>query len=383
MKRKTKPKADAAKADSPASDTSASDEFDVDEVNRKIKERIERMSSPVGFASAASLTRARKSVGDQFKAAMVESDFSEEQSKTSDQIDSEEFESMWDEYAARMAYLRDSPAETITPEKLKIRLDALAILGRGLLMALVIKRCRKNEDEKLPKKIVEGFGKIDVRKEYQFWYTESLAVIKRVLPSRLKDFIRLYECPRKRSKLTSLNFRIVDAICGRYFPEEWRFGLRRSDVITTCKVLDLSDCLCLIEAQCDILEAARKSITTSLHKIQQVAQAELLASELSVARRLNKNGSPCAAGVIAGVVLEKHLKAVIESRGFVMPKKSHGINYYARKLNGIGVIDDQTCQFVQSLGKLHDRCYNAKSEPAKEEVYELISGVEQIIKAVF
>lgn len=350
-------------------------------MDRKIKERLAKKSSLIGFASATSLNRVLESVGDQFKVAMGKPDSSADQSKASDKIDSEGFESLWEQYIARIACLRDSSAETITPEKLKEKLDALSILGRGLLMALVVKRPMAKG--KFPKKTIEDFSRIDVGKEYQFWYTEALAVIKRVLPSRLGDFIGFYEYRRKRSKLTSLNFRIADVIRGYPVPEKIQMGFRKCDVFTTVRVLEWSDCFCFVKAQCDILDVAKESFTSSLHKSQPVAQSELLDSELNIARRLSKNGSIRAAGAIAGGVLETYLDAVIGSRELAMSKKSHGINYYARKLKGKGVIDDQAYRFMQSLGKLRDLCYSAKSEPTQEDVNELIAGVDKIIKTVF
>ena len=112
-------------------------------------------------------------------------------------------------------------------------------------------------------------------------------------------------------------------------------------------------------------------------------QADLLDAEIKAARRLNKNGSARAAGAIAGVALEKHLNAVIVSHELKISKKTPGINDYVQKLKDEGVIDSQTCRFLQSLGDLLDLCYNTKSEPKKEDVEELINGVDKIIKTLF
>ena len=372
---------DPVPMDWPDSGESENDELDVKELTRKIEERLAKKSSLVGYVSGISMDRDLESVGAQLKAAMGKQDSSADQSKTSDQIDSEGFESLWEKYIAIIACLRDSSAETITSEKFKEKLNALSILGRGLLMALVVKR--RLAEKVFPKKTIDDFSRIDVGKEYQFWYTEALAVIKRALPSRLNEFIGFYKYPRKRSKLTNLNFRIADAICGHGLFEKIPIGFGRFETLPFARVLELSDCYCMIKAQCDIFDAANELFTSSLCKIQQVAQAELLYSDLNAARKLNKNGCTRAAGVIAGVALEKYLNAVIESRGLNMSKKkSPGINDYARKLKGGGVIDAKTCQFLQKFGKLRDLCYNAKSEPAKEEVDLLLSSVNRIIETV-
>ena len=212
---------------------------------------------------------------------------------------------------------------------------------------------------------------MDICDIYQRWYSNALVVIRQLLPNRLEYFVGLYDYKEKRKEILLSNCRIADMLRGAEFPAVDR---------TTVK----EHAFKLFKQQLIILTSAKESFDSSVFEIKQVIQADLLDSEIDAARRLNKNGSACAAGAIAGVVLEKHLNAVVGSHELKVSKNSPGINDYAQKLKDEGVIDFQTCRFIQRLGNLRDLCYDTKG-PAikKEDVEELIVGVDRIIKTVF
>ena len=46
--------------------------------------------------------------------------------------------------------------------------------------------------------------------EYQSWYSISLALVKQVLPDRVKDFMSYHEYPRVRKGITHENYMIRD-----------------------------------------------------------------------------------------------------------------------------------------------------------------------------
>ena len=249
-------------------------------------------------------------------------------------------------------------------------LDALLHWGKILKNAWDLQWCHSNivlsEEQR---GCLKG---IDIADKYQAWYSKALIIIKQFLPCRLDEFVGLYEYKGNRKTITPVNYRISDVLleygylsCGNLFGPQ-----------------DLRYCLNLLARQCSILAAARESLVNSWGEIRQGLQTDLLDSEIDAARRLSKNGFPRAAGAIAGVVLEKHLNAVIVSHGLNMSKKSPGINDFARELKGESAIDIQTCRFIQSLGNLRDLCCNAKDDPQKEDVEKLIAGVERIVKTV-
>ncbi len=52
------------------------------------------------------------------------------------------------------------------------------------------------------------------KKEYQNWYTESLYLIKQLLPDRLDDFVKCYEREKKRKNVSYENYVIEDYLQG-------------------------------------------------------------------------------------------------------------------------------------------------------------------------
>ena len=67
------------------------------------------------------------------------------------------------------------------------------------------------------------------------------------------------------------------------------------------------------QTQVKILRAARSRLETSLFDIAQLTRADLFDSELDAARELLNAGFIRAAGMVAGVVLEKHPTQVCEN----------------------------------------------------------------------
>ena len=65
-------------------------------------------------------------------------------------------------------------------------------------------------------------------------------------------------------------------------------------------------------------------------------------------------------------------------------KRHLSINDCGRQLKDNGIADLPTARLIQRLGDLWNLYYGAKGkEPKKEDVDELITGVDRIIKTVF
>ena len=143
------------------------------------------------------------------------------------------------------------------------------------------------------------------RNDYQSWYSESIVVMKQILPDRLADFIRLYERPKtKRKDLTAENYTIGDALQGLEATNSWT-----GDVI-----VGGSAAIPLFRQQLSIIRSIKKRFESSLFDIQQLVQADLFDSELEAAKELNKKGFVRGAGAVAGVVLEGHLRQVCDDQ---------------------------------------------------------------------
>jgi hypothetical protein len=260
--------------------------------------------------------------------------------------------------------------------KYKDDLSKLVHLGNRMYADLEIRSFEKGR--KLTKELSDLKKEVEgsFEKNYHRWYSEAQVVIRQLLPNREEEFESLYRTDPKRKSVNAATYSIQD----------WLLGMRASkNQFTGEKYFD--DILTIINRfknQLDILQSAEARFETSLFDIQQLVQADLFDSELDKARMLVKNGFLRAAGVIAGVVLERHQSQICNTRNISVAKKQPTINDYNDLLKGNNVVDIPTWRFLQRLADLRNLCsHNKDREPTKEEVVELVDGVERTIKTIF
>jgi hypothetical protein len=263
-------------------------------------------------------------------------------------------------------------------ERYRKDLGALIATGERLLLALQYDCFPDRIEAAAKKQLGAGTKKFlaDLPSfvgDYQVWYSESLAVVKQLLPDRLDDFTRHYERPKSRKDLNYETYRIEDSLQ----------GLTRKtgggDVIvgTDAGIPHLKQ-------QIGILLAARARLESALYDIRQLTQADLFDSELAAAEELTKNNFLRAAGAMAGVVLEKHLYHVCEAHRVAVAKKSPGISDLNDALKKADVIDVPQWRQIQHLADIRNLCdHDKKKEPTREQVADLIAGVSKVIKSVF
>jgi len=99
---------------------------------------------------------------------------------------------------------------------------------------------------------------------------------------------------------------------------------------------------------------------------------------------LNKKGFARAAGAVVGVVLEGHLSQVCNNHNLSVKKSNPTINDYNQLLKDNNIIETPTWRLIQRLGDLRNLCDHKKQkEPTKQEIDELIEGVDKISKTLF
>lgn len=202
---------------------------------------------------------------------------------------------------------------------------------------------------------------------YEQWYSVAYRTIKTVLPERADDFSILYR-NEKRKEITWKNYTISDAIQG---------------VATTTHTLHPGNAFYLMIQQVNFLKACLDRFDKKVYDIQVILQADVFDSEIDSARHLLKMGFLRAAGAICGVVIEKHLCFVCDNRGIALRKKAPTIADYNDSLKDVAY-DTVEWRRIQHLGDLRNLCdHNKKREPTKEEVEDLISGTDRIIKNIF
>ena len=201
---------------------------------------------------------------------------------------------------------------------------------------------------------------------YDRWYTRGLQVIKSLSPDRYEDFVILYRNDKRKG---------ID--CSTYTLSDALKGLRKQ-----YEFYPASAATCLAQ-QISMLKACYDSFDSKVYDLQTVLQADIFDSEIDSARYLLKNGFLRAAGAICGVVLEKHLAKICENHNLKITKKDPSLATYSDALKDI-VYDTIEWRRMQRLADLRNLCdHNKDREPTKEEVEELISDADRVIKSIF
>jgi len=126
----------------------------------------------------------------------------------------------------------------------------------------------------------------------------------------------------------------------------------------------------------------KRRFESSLFDIRQFVQADLFDSELDTARALLKTCFARAAGAIAGVVLEGHLKEIAAKHE--LPKALKTINPINLALKSAGVIDQAQSRHIEFLGDIRNKCgHKGSNDPTAGDVQDLIDGTAKVIKTVF
>lgn len=232
---------------------------------------------------------------------------------------------------------------------------------------------RGGGDAKIAEKAAAEFIKTlpDFKQTYESWYSESLALLRQLLPDRVQNFISLYEKPKGRKNIEYGNYVIQD-----YMQD------MRITSYGEVKV-DTSAAAPQYRQQLAILKAAQARFESSLFEIRQLVQADLLDSEIEIARELLKNKFVRPAGTVAGVVLEKHLKQVCEDHGLSISKKNPTLSDFNEALKSNSVIDVPQWRHISLLADVRNLCsHNKEREPTAAQVVDLIDGVDKIIKTI-
>ena len=203
--------------------------------------------------------------------------------------------------------------------------------------------------------------------DYQPWYTEAHALINQLLSGRLEEFEQIYKGDGT----------------GRYQTiQEWLNGhLAHFSGVENNVLFSI---IRQFQNQLNILKSVATTFESTLFDIKQLVQADLFDSELDAARELANRGFVRAAGSVAGVVLEKHLGQVAENHKIKTRKKNATISDFNDLLKNDGILDIPSWRQVQRLGDIRNLCdHNKGREPTKEEVEELIDGVDKHTKTLF
>ncbi len=264
-----------------------------------------------------------------------------------------------------------------TIESYKKDIDRLLKKGDRLYYAMLFE-CKPDDMRKIYESS-EEFEEVrkvlpDFREEYQSWYSEAKVLVKHLLPDRLDDFMRYFEKPKNRKNIDFESYRINDFLQGLQVTSPM-------DVI----IADSTAAIPQFQQQLAIIKGLRKRFESSLYDIRLHLQAEMFDDELEAAVYLLKNRFLRAAGAMAGVVLERHLKQVCINHDVKLPKKKHlTISDLNEALKQENIIDTADWRRIQLLGDIRNKCDHDKDfEPNESEVLELIDGVKKVTQSLF
>lgn len=254
-------------------------------------------------------------------------------------------------------------------EKFQKDVERLTERGRVLYYALFAEHGTNEEKAAIPKEQLEKLPSFSFA--YQPWYSESLSLLRQVLPERVDDFKAYYAPKTARREISFANYTISDCLLGLT-------GRLRGEIVYSPRSASQS-----MFQQFTIIQGLKNRFKSTLYDIKTLVHADLLDDELHSAEILNKNGFSRAAGAVAGVVLEGHLGAVISRHTIKLSKAKPTIATFNDALKDASIIDIPQWRFVQHLADMRNKCdHKMVADPTAHEVAELIEGVRKVTKTV-
>jgi hypothetical protein len=186
--------------------------------------------------------------------------------------------------------------------------------------------------------------------QYHKWYSGCLAIVDINMNIRIKE-------------LNSAHTRIDQQLNSEYINQQEQYTLARN-----------------INQIIAIISSLPAYVEGRLYDIELKVAQIYVGDQLTEAETLFKVKHVRAAGAIAGVLLERHLRLLCDRQQSPLKyNKSDGIT----KLNDIlwkaNVYDQSTWRKVQWMGDVRNTCDHAKEEPKPNDVKDLIAEVKKFI----
>jgi hypothetical protein len=222
---------------------------------------------------------------------------------------------------------------------------------------------------KLKKELADKYS---LQHEYQKWYSKALKIVEFLGKDRFQEFKSYYEIDPKRKTMGYGNYYIQDYLKG-VAPNRWN----NPDFDTKEETLKN------VYNQYTILVSINDRIDTILSDIHTSLLVELQDIEIETSKALLKVNIR-ASGVIAGVVLESYLSSVVNNHEIKLSKRTPTLSDFNEALKNNSIIDTTVWRKISYLGDIRNICAHKKDiEPTKEQVEELITGVNWVTKNVF
>ena len=239
----------------------------------------------------------------------------------------------------------------MTDKPFKEELDRLISLGTSILHVGVFEAGKQDFGKETTKHLNELAAALgDYKKKYQVWYARAIRVVKILAPERLAEFEEYYTGKKNIKSLDYLTAGIT-----HYF----------QGIISTRGFNEQ-----------DNLEDVLFNIESEIHY-------GIFKSELDAAKQILSSGQLRAAGAIAGVVIEGHLKLVCANHEIKFRKQNPTISDFNDALKKEKVIDTVMWRLISRTGDIRNYCVHSKErDPTKDEVEDIIRDAAKIISEV-
>jgi hypothetical protein len=246
---------------------------------------------------------------------------------------------------------------------------AIVMEVRGLLRDEIGKLMATGRE--LSQRIVtENLDPRVVNDSYQVWYTQALRAVRQVIPERRREFAAYYRSRRGGEGRPTAISDILSSLGSAPAAAEPGGGLALLfDPGMTQTFLHL------LGIQLAILASALPTLEP---------QGGFLDSDLAAAWALLRRGQRRAAGTLAQLALERHLRAVARQHNVTVKRETPRVAKLNRVLMNAGVYPEPRWRRIQHLAEVGELCVcDNKRRPARKAVRQLIAGVDETLTQVF
>ena len=200
-----------------------------------------------------------------------------------------------------------------------------------------------------------------LRREYQQWFSQVRHIVSVHIPDRLEEFRYFYSRSPDETGYGGIQSHLGGDGSYRHFRTFFQADL---------------------DQQQGILLSVPHIIELRVLEVAALVTSDLVQGELNEARLLLEYEFARAAGAIAGVALESHLKLLHNQSGLTYTGKDSIVPLASnlRQHNIITLGDEKRCI---AMADTRNKCDHKKEEdPTREEVEELIEDVDRFTKRV-
>jgi len=197
-------------------------------------------------------------------------------------------------------------------------------------------------------------------RKYQRFFSSGLHFVKEFLPDKEIEFKENYEAKESRDLEGVMDY----------------LQLRRSQYSNDKEEI-MERFINRFEIQRSILSSIPYVARINEIKLREIISADFIEREIDEAEQLFRKGHARAAGALAGVALERHLKTLCDKFQIDYQKKDT-IEPLVEKLYSAKKIDLTQMKNIQYLASIRDKC-DHPADIEKGEVKELIEKVKKFV----